>query len=76
VSDEIDQAQELSQDFVERAIEANRRTQHKLVPRGKCFNCDEVVEGSRLFCEGDDCREDWEFRISRIKGHQVFSGAS
>lgn len=73
--DEIDQAQQLSQDFVERAIEANRKVEHKLLPRNKCYNCDDSVEGEKLFCS-DECREDWQTRIKRVRGFQTFVGAS
>jgi len=76
MSDEVDQAQEMSQDFCDRAIEANRRPIRKLQPRQKCYNCDTAVEGNRLFCD-DECREDWEFRMTRVRGkYEVFSGAS
>lgn len=73
--DEIDQAQQLSQDFAERAIEANRRPLHKLQARQKCYNCNEPLEGEKLFCD-DDCRDDWQERMNMIKGYRVFSGAS
>lgn len=73
--DEIDQAQQLSQDFVERAIEANRKVEHKLLPRNKCYNCEEFVSGAKLFCD-DECRIDWAARIKRIRGHEIFVGAS
>ena len=73
--DELDQASDMSQDFVDRAIEANRRPARKLVSRGLCYNCDEPVEGAKLFCD-PSCAEDWESRIKRVRNYQVFEGAS
>lgn len=72
--DDIDIASEGELDFVVRAIEANRKPVRKVTARGKCYNCDEPVEGEKLFCSAD-CREDFEFRIKRVKNYQVFEGA-
>lgn len=81
--DDVDYASCMEADFTARAIEANRKStaQNKLAPRGKCYNCDEDVEGDKLFCDPEEgetvsaCHADWQIRIKRIRGHEVFSGA-
>lgn len=37
-----------------------RAAQSVLVPRGSCLYCDDPLPPGRLFCEGVDCRDDFE----------------
>lgn len=66
-------ASDLEIAFTEAAIEANRKTLHKLQPRQKCYNCDADLEGDQLFCN-TDCSEEWEWYAKRSKV-QTYEGA-
>lgn len=35
------------------------KRQATLIPVGRCYSCNEGVEGNRRFCD-KDCLEDWE----------------
>lgn len=48
---DLTQEQELSSAL------AKRKT--TLIPVGRCYSCNESVEGNRRFCD-KDCLEDWE----------------
>lgn len=56
----IEQAEENVRRAVEMEIAAIRN-KPKLQATGSCYNCEESVDGGRLFCDAD-CKEDWEYR--------------
>lgn len=62
--DIIDQAN----DNIEREMRSllNERRDN-LRPTGKCLNCAEAVSDGRLFCEGVECRDDYDLRKRREK---------
>ena len=73
MADDIDIASELELDFQRRAIEAHRTGAKTLKPFGYCYNCEEQVTGSRIFCD-QDCAEDYELRQRRSRGFEQFEG--
>jgi hypothetical protein len=58
--DQFDRATELEEKQRELSIEANRQGR-RLIPVGRCFNCDSPVPASHVFCDAD-CRDDYEKR--------------
>jgi hypothetical protein len=56
----LEAAEEAMRDVVERRINAIRNTP-SLKPIGLCYNCQEKIGSSKLFCDLD-CRSDYEYR--------------
>lgn len=61
-SDPNDQASDLSDEYLKEALE-NKREEGP-PPIGRCYNCDSPISPRMRWCD-EDCRCDWEFRISR-----------
>ena len=59
MADIIDQAQ----DLIEKQDEARMlgRRRQSLQPTGQCYNCEEPLPETRLFC-GPECRDDFDHR--------------
>lgn len=65
IADPVDRASHEEQIALDAAIRAARE---KKVPQlkaiGRCYNCDEELEGDQRFCDGD-CRDDYDHRMNR-----------
>lgn len=48
------------------AIVRAQASKPALKPIGHCYNCDEVLTGSVVFCD-EHCRDDWQLRLNRKK---------
>jgi hypothetical protein len=57
--DIIDQANDLIDQ--EMAARLSSRKYNTLAPTGECYNCGELVDIPRTFCDAD-CRDDWDRR--------------
>ncbi|OHD23485.1 MAG: hypothetical protein A2Y38_19120 [Spirochaetes bacterium GWB1_59_5] len=64
MTDEIDRAQETEAKYRDQALAA-QAAHDSMLPVGFCYNCDEVVFVG-CFCDSD-CRDDYEYRESRIR---------
>ena len=62
--DIIDQAN----DLIEREMQARlaSRRPAPLPPTGDCYNCGEILEGDRRWCDAD-CRDEYDRRARRQK---------
>lgn len=72
-SDQIDNANELVETYMEQAISLARSTTRsvRLAPKGVCYNChDKVTTASQLFCDSE-CSEDFEYVQSRKQANRV-----
>lgn len=56
-----DTADQTLQSYINRV---RAQAEYSLVPCGHCYNCDELVQGARLFCDGF-CRDDYDLRKRR-----------
>jgi hypothetical protein len=55
---------------IEQTLEAHRAVRKPtLKPRGTCHYCEDTVGLGKLFCPGEDCRNDFE-REQRIRAQQ------
>jgi len=65
MADEVDIANDLQELALQQALNAARVGGPRLVARGACYNCDEILapradgQHVQLFCDGD-CADDWE----------------
>jgi hypothetical protein len=60
MADDADRAQEQIEAELVHARSA-AQTKLKLLPIGRCYNCDEALRGRQLFCD-QECAEDFEKR--------------
>jgi hypothetical protein len=67
-SDILDQAAELEQLERDHAIQNHlNKREVALQPRGRCYNCDEPIDG--VFCDVD-CRDDYDHRVRRLAANR------
>jgi hypothetical protein len=64
MADEIDIANDRAQQDLDLALSCARRHEPALPPTGWCYNCAELLNDDRLFCDRD-CRDDYEHRLAR-----------
>lgn len=57
--DEADRAERYQREMIQRGLE-NRAKMPDLPYTGNCAWCSAPVGGRRRFCEGVECRDDWE----------------
>ena len=60
MADDADRAGENIENTVSDGIADCRRALGSLLPVGCCHNCGELVQPRFLFCEGGECKADWE----------------
>lgn len=67
-ADPIDKASQIEEESRQRAIAAARANTFKLPAKGQCYNCDEPLEGKKLYCDAD-CATDHEkyLRAQRMR---------
>lgn len=58
MADDIDLAQSET-DLLQAQALANLRSNDRLKPTGRCYNCEESVGEAQLFCS-PECRDDYE----------------
>ena len=51
---------------------ASVRRRPTMKPTGICLNCEEILNGGRLFCSSE-CGEDFEVRIRKSRRNSLFS---
>lgn len=71
MSNEADLGNEAAELFLNAAMAKQQSAGYKrLSPVGHCYFCDSPVTRGAIFCEGNECRDDWdrEQRIRRIAG--------
>ena len=61
MTDIFDQASEQEEMLRNAAISNARVPIQKILPIGKCYNCEESLGDEHLFCDAD-CRDDWQKR--------------
>jgi hypothetical protein len=61
--DEIDRAQERTDQFIANALHQRALAPVLPEPTGYCFNCQEPVHVGERYCDCD-CRDDWQHRMS------------
>ncbi|CAB4202433.1 hypothetical protein UFOVP1367_15 [uncultured Caudovirales phage] len=59
MSDDVDNAQRITEFYTEQAIKASQRNVSKAIPIGTCNWCDTPVSGMIRWCCGA-CRDEWE----------------
>lgn len=59
MADIVDEANDRAQNFLDKAL-AKVPKPKKIVGIGLCLNCGAEVEGERRWCEGTECRDEWE----------------
>ena len=57
--DSLDDAQAVTETLLNAAINNARSKGRALLPKGKCYFCDELLRPQALFCD-IDCSEDYE----------------
>lgn len=61
--DEIDLAAEQAERWLQQNLDAQKAKQNKMIPKGRCYYCDEIFEGAdsdkKLFCNRE-CADDYE----------------
>lgn len=62
---EGDYAERAQSTFLEAAIKTARSQGRALLPKGRCYFCDESITKPKLFCDGD-CATDHE-KLNRNK---------
>jgi hypothetical protein len=61
---------DVANDAAETMLEAQRSMRKPtLKARGSCYYCEDAVGLGKLFCPGEDCRNDYE-REQRIRAQQ------
>jgi hypothetical protein len=61
---------DVANDAAETMLEAQRSVRKPVLkPRGTCHFCEDAVGLGKLFCPGEDCRNDYE-REQRIRAQQ------
>lgn len=64
MSDEIDRANERSEQFLQHSLGNAMKAKPTMPPIGCCYNCEAPLEGDARFCDSD-CRDDFQLRMSR-----------
>lgn len=64
--DVVDRASQEEENVLAIQIRLATKVEHKLVPNGKCFYCDEEVQSPKLFCNAF-CSEDHEKEVKLKK---------
>ncbi|WP_372941466.1 hypothetical protein [Shewanella sp.] len=59
MADNIDRANEITEQLKERQIKAARENTSLAKATGYCLNCSEKLNDSRRWCD-PNCRDDWE----------------
>ena len=59
MADNIDRANEITEQLQERQIKAARAKPPAAASTGYCLNCGEDLESPRRWCDSS-CRDDWE----------------
>lgn len=70
MSDAADKASERMENWLEGNL-AKVNERPSLKPCGYCFACGETVLHHRLFCEGVECRDDYEARLQAQRRNGV-----
>jgi predicted nucleic acid-binding Zn ribbon protein len=60
MADEADRADENIERQIQSALSKVRQNRG-LIPTGLCYYCQEPVRPSALFCDGEDCRNDFDY---------------
>jgi hypothetical protein len=66
MADIIDDANELVEQSAIASLEEIRNRPPEAKAIGKCLYCEEVVDGTKRWCDGD-CRDGWERERRRFK---------
>jgi hypothetical protein len=59
MADDADRADEHFGPYLQARIAQTARASAGLTPLGRCYNCDEPIRPSLLYCDAD-CRSDYE----------------
>lgn len=65
--DEIDRAQERTEQFMNHSLGKLAATPALPAPTGACFNCQASVSDGERYCDSD-CRDDWQHRQKYKQG--------
>lgn len=63
-TDPCDVAEQEIQRSMDRAL-AEHKNKSRMMAKGKCWNCEEVLDNDLLFCD-IECRDDYEWYCGRI----------
>lgn len=74
MADDAELGSDLEMMFTEAAIEANRKPLVKMIPNGKCRNCETLLDNPQaLFCD-TTCEQEWRWFVKR-SNLQTYEGA-
>ena len=69
MADDVDRSNAMAEVALEAYIaQVRARANYSLLPVGVCYNCEEPIQGGRLFCDGE-CRADYDYRVQRNKAN-------